>query len=158
MAQCIVGYCSKQALSSYTRCCFSRSVSHRGKRARDPVQVQHTVLPQASLQKSLDLNFQPQRPQFCMKRFIQLFTFRTYEKKFKKALNQRKLVRFNRSTIAQSLYFTQWSIRQCSLVPAMSLSSCSFPLFSCVLLQQPVVVQTTTAPALVSQLIAKTCS
>jgi len=34
-----------------------------------------------------------------------------YENKFKKTLNERKLLRLNKSTISQSLYFTQWSIR-----------------------------------------------
>jgi len=34
-----------------------------------------------------------------------------YEKKFKKTLNQRKLVRLIKNTISQSLLFSQWSIR-----------------------------------------------
>jgi len=50
--------------------------------------------------------------------FVHLITFALkttlYEKKFKKTLNQRKLVRLIKNTISQSLLFTQWRIRSTS--------------------------------------------
>ena len=65
--------------------------------------------------------------------YLITFTMKTamYEEKSKKRLNQRKLVRLIKNTISQSLFLRSGG----SLITTMSLTSCPFLWFPCILLQ-----------------------